>query len=50
MPMRFIVDRGLPRNVQSINLSYALFDVTDRIGLPENMQNVDNQVSPVAGG
>ncbi len=29
MPMRFIVDRDLPKNVQSINLSYALFDVTD---------------------
>ena len=50
MPMRFIVDRGLPKNVSSINLSYALFDVTERVGLPENMQNVDNQVSPVAGG
>ncbi len=29
MPMRFIVGRELPKNVQSINLSYALFDVTD---------------------
>lgn len=29
MPMRFIVDRDLPKNVQSINLSYALFDVTE---------------------
>lgn len=28
MPMRFIVDTDLPRNVQSISLSYALFDVT----------------------
>ena len=28
MPMRFIVGRELPKNVQSINLSYALFDVT----------------------
>ena len=32
MPMRFIVDRNLPKNVQSINLSYALFDVTDAMG------------------
>ena len=31
MPMRFIVDRELPKNVQSINLSYALFDVTDSV-------------------
>jgi cytochrome c oxidase assembly protein subunit 11 len=29
MPMRFIVGKELPKNVQSINLSYALFDVTD---------------------
>jgi cytochrome c oxidase assembly protein subunit 11 len=28
MPMRFIVDSDLPANVQSISLSYALFDVT----------------------
>lgn len=28
MPMRFIVDTALPRNVQSISLSYALFDIT----------------------
>ena len=32
MPMRFIVDRDLPKNVQSINLSYALFDITDAVG------------------
>ena len=30
MPMRFIVGRELPRTVQSISLSYALFDVTER--------------------
>ena len=29
MPLRFIVDSQLPRNVQSISLSYALFDVSD---------------------
>jgi cytochrome c oxidase assembly protein subunit 11 len=29
MPMRFIVDPNLPRNVQSISLSYALFDITE---------------------
>jgi cytochrome c oxidase assembly protein subunit 11 len=32
MPMRFIVGRELPANVQSINLSYALFDVTESFG------------------
>ena len=34
MPMRFIVGRELPKNVQSINLSYALFDVTGSVELP----------------
>ena len=29
MPMRFIVDADLPDNVQSISLSYALFDITE---------------------
>ncbi len=29
MPMRFIVDSDLPKNVQSISLSYALFDVSE---------------------
>ena len=31
MPMRFIVGKELPKNVQSINLSYALYDVTEAI-------------------
>ena len=29
MPMRFVVDSNLPKNVQTISLSYALFDVTE---------------------
>ncbi len=29
MPMRFIVDADLPKNVQSISLSYALFDISE---------------------
>ena len=33
MPMRFIVGRELPKNVQSISLSYSLYDVTDRSDL-----------------
>ena len=32
MPMRFIVDSDLPANVQSISLSYALFDITELAG------------------
>ncbi len=33
MPMRFIVGRELPKNVQSISLSYALYDITERSDL-----------------
>jgi cytochrome c oxidase assembly protein Cox11 len=29
MPMRFIVGAELPKNVPTISLSYALFDVTE---------------------
>ncbi len=31
MPMRFLVGPELPKTVQSISLSYALFDVTDTV-------------------
>jgi cytochrome c oxidase assembly protein subunit 11 len=29
LPLRFVVDTALPKNVQTISLSYALFDVTN---------------------
>lgn len=29
MPVRFIVDRDLPRSVSTITLSYTMFDITD---------------------
>lgn len=29
MPLQFIVDRDLPRDIRTITLSYTLFDVTD---------------------
>lgn len=32
MPLQFIVDQALPRDIKTITLSYTLFDVTDRIG------------------
>lgn len=39
-PMRFLIAPELPKNVQSINLSYALFDVTELaaadFGLPRS--------------
>lgn len=31
MPLRFIVGTELPVNIQSISLSYALFDITDSV-------------------
>jgi cytochrome c oxidase assembly protein subunit 11 len=46
MPMRFIVGRELPKNVGSINLSYALFDVTDRVDMSAAPQTSgDDQLS-----
>lgn len=34
MPMRFIVDRDLPRAIRTITLSYMLFDVTESAQKP----------------
>lgn len=31
MPMRFLVGPELPKNVETISLSYALFDITDTV-------------------
>ena len=31
LPLRFIVDPDIPKNVNTITLSYTLFDVTERI-------------------
>lgn len=39
MPMRFIVDPNLPDDVQSISLSYALFDISD-FAAAEELQGV----------
>lgn len=35
LPLVFIVDRELPESVNVITLSYTMFDVTDRVPLPE---------------
>jgi cytochrome c oxidase assembly protein subunit 11 len=32
MPLQFIVDRDLPRDIRTITLSYTIFDVTDMVG------------------
>lgn len=31
LPLQFIVDQALPRDIHTITLSYTLFDVTDRV-------------------
>ncbi|UZJ43854.1 cytochrome c oxidase assembly protein [Marinimicrobium sp. C6131] len=36
LPMFFIVDRDIPKNINTITLSYTLFDVTDRFGDDHN--------------
>ena len=47
MPMRFIVGHELPKNISSINLSYALFDVTDSVSVA---QVNPASIAPAAGG
>jgi cytochrome c oxidase assembly protein subunit 11 len=47
MPMRFIVGLELPKNISSINLSYALFDVTDSVKVA---QLSAASIAPAAGG
>ncbi len=32
LPLQFIVDQDLPRDIQTITLSYTIFDVTDMAG------------------
>ncbi len=32
MPLQFIIDQELPRDIRTITLSYTIFDVTDMVG------------------
>ncbi len=36
LPMFFIVDRDIPKHINTITLSYTLFDVTDRFSDDHN--------------
>ena len=47
MPMRFFVDADLPATVQSISLSYALFDITELAG---NRELLKESATPALGG
>ncbi len=47
MPMRFFVDSSLPNNVQSISLSYALFDIT---ALSSGREALDAAGGAASGG
>ena len=33
MPLQFIVDQDLPRDIKTITLSYTIFDVTDMVSV-----------------
>lgn len=33
LPLQFIIDQALPGDIQTITLSYTLFDVTDRVAV-----------------
>ena len=48
--MRFIIGRELPKNVGSINLSYALFDITDRVDMAAIQGNLVEDQLPTVGG
>ena len=50
MPMRFIVGRELPKNVGSITLSYALFDITDRVDMSTVLGSGEQDQLPAVGG
>ncbi|AMX01214.1 cytochrome c oxidase assembly protein [Microbulbifer thermotolerans] len=43
LPLRFIVDPDLPRSVNTITLSYTLFDVTERVSAHFDNNNADPQ-------
>jgi len=30
MPLRFIIDSEIPEDIETLTLSYTLFDITDR--------------------
>jgi cytochrome c oxidase assembly protein subunit 11 len=36
LPLRFIVDQDVPKQVHTITLSYTLFDITDKLALASN--------------
>lgn len=39
LPLRFIIDQDVPKQVHTITLSYTLFDVTDRVTLASQQNN-----------
>ena len=50
MPMRFIIGRELPKNGGSTNLSYALFDITERVDMAAIQGNLVEDQLPTVGG
>lgn len=42
MPLQFVVDQSLPKDIHRITLSYALFDVTGRVPAPDTRVSTAN--------
>ena len=49
MPMRFIVDSELPNNIESISLSYAMFDVTELASSGDDRTETNAVIATEAG-
>ena len=37
LPVKFIVDPALPKEIGSLSLGYTLFDITDRIEITKDL-------------
>lgn len=40
MPLRFIIDPGLPKDVHTLTLSYTLFDITEQLSTTESSKEL----------
>lgn len=42
MPLQFVIDQALPKDIHTITLSYALFDVTGKVPMPDTRVSSSN--------
>jgi cytochrome c oxidase assembly protein subunit 11 len=40
LPVRFIIDPALPKEIGSLSLGYTLFDITDRVQPKNDLANL----------